>query len=135
MFGAPKSPLSAYSQIGIQTDVQTANPHQLIVLLFDGALSAINVAKSAMEQKTIETKGTSISKAIDIIRNGLQVSVSSGDGGDLAEKLIALYEYMTRRLLHANLHNDTGALEEVSSLLGELRGAWVEIAAYPSVNE
>ena len=128
MFATRSNPLAAYSKISIETSVSTASPHQLIVLLFDGAISAIKIAKEALNSNQVELRGTSISKAIDIIRNGLQVSVSTEQGGDLAEKLIALYEYMTRRLLHANLKSDKGALNEVETLLDELRSAWVQIA-------
>lgn len=128
MFGIPRSPAAAYASLGVETSVQTADPHQLIVLLFEGARSAIAMARLAMEQNQVEIRGTSISKAIDIVTNGLQVSLDLQNGGDLAAKLHALYSYMARRLIHANANNDRLALEEVDSLLGEIHSAWIEIA-------
>lgn len=128
MFGLPRSPAAAYAKLGVETAVQTADPHQLIVLLFEGARAAIAMARLAMDQDKVEIRGTSISKAIDIISNGLQVSLDLQSGGDLAAKLNALYSYMTRRLIHANANNDRQALEEVDGLLGEIHSAWVEIA-------
>lgn len=128
MFGTPRSPAAAYAKLGVETAVQTADPHQLIVLLFEGARAAIAMARLAMDQDKVDMRGTSISKAIDIISNGLQVSLDLQTGGDLAAKLNALYSYMARRLLHANANNDRQALEEVDGLLGEIHGAWVEIA-------
>lgn len=128
MFGLPRSPAAAYAKLGVETAVQTADPHQLIVLLFEGARAAIAMARLAMDQDKVEIRGTSISKAIDIISNGLQVSLDLQSGGDLAAKLNALYSYMTRRLIHANANNDRQALEEVDNLLGEIHSAWVEIA-------
>lgn len=128
MFGTSRSPVAAYAQVGIETAVQTADPHQLIVLLFDGARSALALGRHAIEHNKVDARGTAISKAIDIINNGLQVSLDLEQGGDLAVKLHALYDYMTRRLLYANLHNSLAALNEVDDLLAEIQGAWIEIA-------
>ncbi len=68
-------------------------------------------------------KGTTI----DIILNGLRASLNLEEGGNLAQNLYALYDYMARRLLHANLNNDSAALDEVLNLLSEIHGAWVSI--------
>jgi flagellar protein FliS len=130
---ASNNPASTYAQVGIETGVSAANPHKLVLMLFDGAIMALVSAKRHMEAKDIPAKGLDISKAIDIISNGLCASLDLQVGGELAERLYALYEYMTARLLHANLHNDLAAIEEVSHLLGELRSAWEEIAADPAV--
>lgn len=128
MFGQTRSPAAAYAQVGVETSVQTATPYQLIILLFEGARMAISMARLAMEQDQVDLRGPAISKAIDIIGNGLQVSLDLEEGGDLAGKLDALYSYMTRRLIQANVANDRAALDEVDDLLGEIQGAWTEIA-------
>ncbi len=128
MFARYPNQASAYSQVGIETGVSSANPHQLILMLYDGALVSIRSGAVAMENKDIPTKGAAISKAINIISNGLKVSLDLDAGGDLAARLDALYDYMVDRLLYANLHNNSAALEEVSSLLGSLREAWESIA-------
>ena len=128
MFGSPRNPVSAYASVGIETSVPTADPHQLILLLFDGAKIAISAAKMHMTQGNIAEKGSSISKAIDIITNGLNASLDHEAGGDLTIKLGALYDYMAQRLLWANLKNDAAALDEVMRLLSELHGAWEQIA-------
>ena len=120
---------AAYATVGNQTGVATASPHELILMLFDGALVSIGTAAVAMEAKDIPTKGNAISKAIEIIVNGLKVSLDMNAGGDLAQRLAALYDYMAERLLHANLHNSRAALDEVGKLLRELRDAWVQIDA------
>ena len=74
-----------------------------------------------------------MAKALEILAINCGGSLDLEAGGELAERLFALYDYMTVRLLHANLHNDTAAIEEVTRLLGELRSAWEEIAADPAV--
>ena len=105
-----------------------ADPHRLVVLLFEGALAAIGAARAAIQQNNIRVKGESISKAIDIISNGLKASLDAEKGGDLAARLESLYDYMVLRLLQANLKSDDKALEEVSGLIGELLSAWREIS-------
>jgi flagellar protein FliS len=117
----------------METGVAAADPHQLIVMLFDGALLAIAKAGSAMQQKQIAEKGQAISQAIDIIANGLQASLNFSAGDELANRLAALYDYMCKRLVHANLNNDAAALSEVGRLLGEIKSAWEEIADDPAV--
>jgi flagellar protein FliS len=123
---------SAYARVETETSVEAASPHKLILMLYDGALLALRTAKFAMEQKDIPKKGSSISKAIDIITNGLKVSLDLNNGGDLAARLDALYEYMTDRLLYANLHNSVAALDEVADLLQGLRDAWATIGSQTS---
>jgi flagellar protein FliS len=72
-------------------------------LLFAGAQAAIGKARGAMQQQQIAAKGEAISKAIDIIANGLKLSLDVEKGGELAERLDALYDYLVLRLLRANL--------------------------------
>ena len=96
-------------------------------MLFDGALLQVRTAGIAMQSKDIPSKGMAISKAIEIIINGLKVSLDTNAGGELAERLAALYDYMSERLLYANLHNSQPALDEVAGLLATLREAWAEI--------
>ena len=107
---------------------RSASPHKLILMLFDGAIAAINIAKFELEAGDIAKKGASISKAIDIISNGLKSSLNMETEGDLAERLSALYEYIIKRLLWANMRNDRAALDEAAGLLGEIHSAWSEIA-------
>ena len=127
MFGNFGNPVSAYKSVGVDSSVTTADPHQLISLLFEGAKAAIATAKGEMARGNIPQKGAAISKAIDIIDNGLNASLNMDVESDLPEKLNALYDYMVTRLLYANLKNDSAALDEVAALLGEIHSAWIEI--------
>ncbi len=113
--------------MGIETGVNSADPHKLILLLYQGALLSIAAAKNHLLRKEIAAKGKSISQAISIIDAGLKASLNKEVGGDLAHNLAALYDYMCQRLVYANLHNDSTVLDEVSRLLTELRGAWESI--------
>ncbi|EKN6352612.1 flagellar export chaperone FliS [Yersinia enterocolitica] len=122
-----RSGSQAYAQVGLESGVMSASPHQLIVMLFDGAQSALVRARILMNQGDIPAKGAALSKAINIIENGLSASLDMEKGGELAENLSALYDYMSRRLLHANLHNDEQAITEVLALLDNIADAWRQI--------
>ena len=118
--------LSKYTKIDVHTSVQSATPHRLIEMLLDGAMARIAVAQGQMERKETAAKGESISWAVTII-GGLRDSLNMDAGGMIAENLDALYDYMSRRLLEANLKNDTAALQEVHKLLSNIRSGWVGI--------
>ena len=118
----------AYAQIGLESAVMSASPHQLVVMLFDGARSALIRAGILIQQGDIPGKGNALSKAINIIDNGLIAGLSREKGDPaLVDNLEALYSYMVRRLLHANLHNDQQAITEVMVLLENIADAWRQI--------
>lgn len=119
--------ISAYNKVGVESGVTSADPHKLISMLYQGALLAIANARNGILRKDIPAKGQAISHAILIIDTGLNASLNKEVGGELALNLSALYDYMSQRLLFANINNDMAALEEVSRLLGELKEAWESI--------
>ncbi len=133
MFASPHSPIDAYAKVGVETGVMAASPHKLILMLIDGALLSIAMAGQAIQEKKIALKGEEISRAIEIIANGLKASLDKQAGGELAERMDALYDYMCQRLLQANLHSNPAILDEVAGLLKELKGGWEEIAKDPAV--
>jgi flagellar secretion chaperone FliS len=127
----------AYQSVAVQTSVATADPHRMTLLLYDGAIEAIRLAQAHMGTRRIAAKCEAIGKAVCIVEEGLKASVDRKAGGELAERLVALYEYITLRLLHANLRNDRKALEEAYKLLTDLRSAWAQIepnAPQPTVS-
>ncbi|MES2741310.1 MAG: flagellar export chaperone FliS [Pseudomonadota bacterium] len=132
MFGSRQSGVHAYAKVGIETGVAAASPHKLIVMLFDGALTALSTAMMNMRAGNIAAKGKAISQAIMIIDSGLRASLDKKAGGEIAEGLDALYEYMSERLLLANLRNQPEIIEEVQRLLTDLRDAWNAIGATPA---
>ena len=119
--------INAYNKVGIDSGVASADPHKLISLLYQGALLAIANAKSSIVRGDIAARGKAISHAILIIDSGLNASLNKEVGGELALNLAALYQYMSHRLLTANISSDMQALDEVSKLLGELKEAWESI--------
>jgi flagellar secretion chaperone FliS len=129
MYSTARKAIDAYAQVGVETGVASADPHRLILMLFDGTLAAIAAAKLSMNRGEIGAKGAAIAKAIAIVDGGLKASLDVKAGGELAERLAELYDYMMRQLLAANLRNDTAILDEVARLLNELRGAWAQIGS------
>ncbi|MBI2731955.1 MAG: flagellar export chaperone FliS [Aquabacterium sp.] len=127
MFGS-KNMSSVYRQIDIETGVSGASAHQLITLLFNGALDSIAQAKGAMQQRNIEAKCAAVSKAVRIVDEGLKAGLDMRAGGELAQQLCDLYGYITMRLTQGNLRNDVNALDECARLLTPIRDAWVTIA-------
>ncbi len=127
MYAGMHSKANAYARVGLESNVAGSDPHMLIVMLFDGALLKVNMAAIAISQGDIAAKGQAISKAIQIITEGLKESLDMKAGGELAQRLAALYDYMVSRLIYANLQTSEPALKEVAGLLGELKGAWEAI--------
>lgn len=119
--------IKAYTNVGVESNVIAADPHRLISMLYQGALLAIANAKKAVQHKDIPAKCAAISKALLIIDEGLNASLDKKAGGELAENLSSLYNYMCSRLAQANLKNDIAALDEVTTLLTDLKSAWDNI--------
>lgn len=117
----------AYQHVGIETGVSGASPHQLVAMLFDGALDSIAQARGAIRGGDIQTKGRSIARAVRIVGEGLQAGLNTTAGGTLAHSLNDLYQYITLRLTQANLHSDDAALAECAKLIELVRSAWREV--------
>lgn len=128
MFHSAFNPISSYQKVEYDANIESASPHQLVALLFQGAEQAIALARVHMENQNLAEKGLSISKAIDIINLGLKASLDLEAGGEIAQNLSALYDYMVRRLITANIKNQPAILDEVSMLLKEISSAWGEAA-------
>jgi len=128
-----RSALNAYTKQALETEVTSASPHKLVLMLYDGAIASIAMAKAHMEGSHVAAKGVCISKAIAIIEEGLRQGLDKTVGGELAENLDALYEYMSHRLLLSNIHNDPAGLDEVTTLLSQLRDAWMQIGSAASI--
>lgn len=117
----------AYAEVSLQTKSAGATPHQLIIMLFDGAHSTLLKARLCIEQGKVAERGKMISRAINIIENGLRSALDRNKGIKLADDLDSLYEYLTRTLLRANLNNDASLIEHVDELLSNVSRAWKEI--------
>jgi len=125
----------AYSKLSLELDILNADPHRLVLILFDGALLAIQRAKGHLAQRRIAEKCQAIDQAIRIVDSGLCSSVDPTFAPAFSARLIGLYKYILRRLLQGNIRNDVEALDEAARLLGDLRAAWAKIGPAGTVAE
>ena len=130
----PSSALGHYRSVGAYSAAAAENREELVLQLMDGAYDQIRIARGHMERKEAAAKGEAIRRATGML-DGLRASLDHERGGDIADNLDKLYDYMNRRLVEANAGDRPELLEEVSELLGEIRGAWrqiTEAAAEPA---
>lgn len=116
--------LNAYRK----TEVQSRTPLELVVMLYDGALRFIGVAKDAIARGDIRGRSEAISRALAIVSE-LQSTLDVERGGDMAASLDDMYRYITQRLVQSTIKNDSEPLDEVRRLLETLRDGWQTIAA------
>jgi flagellar secretion chaperone FliS len=128
MFSPAHSGANAYARVGVETGVMSASPHKQIALLYEGARKAIAQARMHLHVGNVGPRCEAITKAIRIIESGLQLALNVEAGGEIAQRLNALYGYMTRRLLEANIEQSESMLVEVDGLLATLEEAWLGIA-------
>ena len=136
MFASPYPPRSAqralrgglYQQVGVETRVSSATPHQLVALLFDGFMEALAQARGAMRAKQAEAKGLALGRAVRIVEEGLRAGLDLRAGGALARDLDDLYTYLAMRLTLANIRDDEAMLDECQRLMQPLQEAWTAIA-------
>lgn len=115
---------SAYKTVGVQSSVDGADAHQLIALVFDGLLQAVNAARGAISRGDVAHKGAQIQRAVRLLEEGLKGGLDDARGGELAARLRALYDYCIRRLTQANVRNDADALAEVAALIAPVADGW-----------
>lgn len=115
--------LKHYSHVRAHAHTEGASPHRLIQILIDGALEKIRSAKGMIERRDIPEKIRHINWTLSII-DGLRQSLDMEKGGEIAQNLDALYDYMQRRLVVANMENDPRIMDEIASLLNEIKSAW-----------
>ena len=120
-----RTAMSAYTQTKTQSGVESASATQLITMLLDGALERIARARGHVNRGEIAEQGEVIGKVIDIVAS-LDSYLDHDKGGEVSVTLESLYDYLVRQLYQANLQSDVLILEEVASLLSEVRAGWVE---------
>jgi len=125
-FGARSA--AAYQQVGIQSVASEASPHQLIQMLFDGLLKSLNLASGAMERGDTAEKIRQLTKSMRILQEGLMMGLDLEKGGELAENLLALYDYCVVCLTQANASNNVQKVEEVVGLITPVASSWAAIA-------
>jgi len=125
------NPLNAYKE----TNIKTASPVKLVIMLYDEALRQIDTAMELMEQgdKRLDRVNNAIIRAQDMVTE-LTVSLDFEKGGDIARNLNNIYFYFNQQLLDANIRKKPELLKPVRKLMAELRDAWQQISANSSAS-
>jgi flagellar protein FliS len=123
---ARNSQLAAYRTVAVQGAVDNADPHAMVQILMDGIMDRLAKSRGCIERRELMEKSKLLHSCV-VLLSELRGSLNMAEGGELAERLGSLYDYMVRRLLLANLNSDAAIVMEVSSLMGEIRGAWIAI--------
>ena len=126
--------LDEYRWTDLPSLVDENDPHRLVQLMLDGAVARVAQARGALEAGEIPLKCELIGKAINLVE-GLRACLDEDRGGEIAQNLAALYEYMARRLVAANAFNDGDILREIGSLLQELQSGWREMGQLLELNQ
>jgi len=118
--------LAQYGQIKNDTQTTYASPHQLMLMLFDGAIEAMSITVGAIQNKNFELRSKQNTRSITII-NGMCECLDMETGGELADNLYSLYQYMTQELFRASFKNDVDTIQNIQTMLKDIRGSWEKI--------
>ena len=118
---------SQYRQTAVSSAVLDADPHRLVALMFNGVRERLQLAAACVDAGNVARKGQAITEASTIVGH-LAGSLNMDAGGEIAQNLLALYDYVQRRMLDANVRNDTDALLECDGLIADIESAWNAIA-------
>jgi flagellar protein FliS len=118
--------INAYKKGNLKQDIAQADPHKLTLMLMQGALDKLAYTKGCIERKDYHGKSVHLSKATAIIIN-FRDTLDLAAGGEVADNLFALYDYMVQRLIDANVQNNLKIVDEVINLLSPIKIAWSQI--------
>ncbi|WP_297444892.1 flagellar export chaperone FliS [Desulfurobacterium sp.] len=110
----------------LKMDVETASPVKQLLMLYEKAILCMSIAVKAIEDSDVKTKVDNILRAHDIVRV-LNASLDMEKGGEIAENLRALYDFIEESLLKVNTSNDAELLRRIIDIMVELKSAWEEL--------
>ncbi|WP_286233295.1 flagellar export chaperone FliS [Thalassotalea sediminis] len=118
--------LSAYKQVDINSNILASDPHQIILLMFDGLLKGVATARGAIERKDFELKAQSLTKSINIL-DALIQSLDFDSQPEISKNFQVMYSYCIDCLMKASTSLDIAKLDEVVDMIKPVRSAWSEM--------
>ncbi|MDT8992892.1 flagellar export chaperone FliS [Curvibacter sp. APW13] len=125
---------SVYKRVNVETGIESASPHQLVVMLFDALQQYLLAAQGAMERGDVALKCQKMGAAIRVLDEGLRGALNLEQGGDIARNLDAVYEFCVNRLTVANLKNDPQAITEVMGIMAPIASGWKQMNGQTPAN-
>lgn len=116
----PANPYSKYIKQYQTSNITTATPEKLMILLFDGALQFLQKAKTAINENNLKERAENIEGARKIIRE-LMRTIDLENGNDVSKKLFRLYNKMAMNLIRANVQRSTDKIDEVITDITNIR--------------
>lgn len=108
-----------------KTQVETAGPLELIIMMYDGAIRFCNMAKTAIEERDLSQANKMLQRAEDII-DELNINLNM-EAGEIAVNLRNLYQFISSKLVEANIKKDLHLVKQMVDLLADLRGSWAQL--------
>lgn len=115
--------LQSYRKVSVESEISVASPHRIIQMMFEGALQRLAQSRYAIEHNDVQNKGIYIGKAIGLV-TGLNNSLNMDAGGDIANNLSELYDFMLRKISEANMNNDVQAIDDVCEIIRTIKEGW-----------
>lgn len=113
-----------------QNQVQTASPEELTLMLYNGLVKYLRLAKNAIEASDMQKAHTHMLRAQDIIT---EFMVTLNMEYEISQQLMLLYDFMKQQVIEANLNKDAGRLTEVEGMAMELRETWVQAMKHAKI--
>lgn len=123
MYPSSRHYAEQYRKVGATSSILEADPHKLVQLLLEGAGTRLRLAMACLERGDQAGKGKAVARTCDIIGH-LAGTLDMEKGGEIAQNLAALYDYIQLRITQGNLDNDRGAFQEALELIGQIESAW-----------
>lgn len=123
MYPSSRHYAEQYRKVGATSSILEADPHKLVQLLLEGAGTRMRLAMACLERGDQAGKGKAVARTCDIIGH-LAGTLDMEKGGEIAQNLAALYDYIQLRITQGNLDNDRGAFLEALELIGQIESAW-----------
>lgn len=117
---AINNPYQAYQQ----NSIYTATPGELTLMLYNGCLKFMRLAKKGIDEKDLEFKNTNLIKAQNILK---ELMVTLNTDLEVSKSMLSMYDYINRRLIDANIKNDASIIEEVEEYMTEFRDTWKQV--------
>lgn len=120
--------VDVYKRVSVESKVNSSSPYELVVILYETAITEAEAVKRCIEQKDYENKAKHVDKFMRIMSDGLRSALNMEQGGATAENLFSLYTFLNSEIIAASVSSDLAKVDSCIQILSELKSAWMEIS-------